>query len=250
MIRSRSVPSGSPHGNRGGWARAFDRLMLHGLEYLNLYYGVYRAQVVDNEDDENVGRITIRCPAVGDTDDTTPRVAFPIFPLAGSNHGIKFIPPTGTYCYVVFENGRVDVPLWIGGWFARDDIPSDLQSVDQHWILTPGGHLLHFDDRDDSAQVQLKHSSGAEFVIDKDGNVNITNVQGKVTTVGSSAQGDEKSTNGETLVDLFDQTLTAIIALTVTTSTGPSGTPINFAQFQAIKAQLQTALSNTVKIAK
>jgi hypothetical protein len=40
----------------------------------------------------------------------------------------------------------------------------------------------------------------------------------------------------------FDDLLTAINALTVTTGTGPSGTPINFAQFDAVKSNLNNFL--------
>ena len=45
-------------------------------------------------------------------------------------------------------------------------------------------------------------------------------------------------------LQLFD----AIATLTVGTGTGPSTIPINVAQFQAIKARLQTFLSRTVKV--
>lgn len=247
-MRSARTPTGSPHGRAWGFNRFIDRLLLHGLEFLNLYYGVYRAQVMSNTDDDNQGRIRIRCPAVGDTPDTPPRLAYPIFPLAGQNHGMKFIPPEETYCYVVFENGRVDTPLWIGGWFARDDIPSDLAHVDQHWILTPGGHRLVFDDRSDSSQVQLQHSTGAEVLIDKDGNVSISNASGQTVTAGSGQ--NEAAALGDTLKSLLEQLIDAITAMTVGTSTGPSSVPTNAAQFIAIKAQLQRILSNTVKLAK
>lgn len=55
--------------------------------------------------------------------------------------------------------------------------------------------------------------------------------------------GKEKMVLGDTLVDLLGQLIDAICALTVPTPNGPSGTPVNAAQFTAIKGRLKTALS-------
>ncbi len=240
--------SRSPAFRAQGFARFFDRLILHGLEFLGLYYGVYRAQVADNVDDNDQGKIKIRCPAVGDTEGTPPRVAYPQTQFAGPNYGIKFIPPVGGHCYVTFENGRVDVPVWHGGWWAQNDIPSDLKGVDQHWIRTPGDHLLLLDDTSGSEIIKLRHTNGAEILIDKDGNITITNVTGKLVTVGAGE--NEAGVIGDTWKTLTEEILDAIGQLTVPTGTGPSGVPINKAAFEGVKSRLSTALSKTVKVAK
>ena len=231
-----------------GFSRFFDRLMLHGLEFMGLFYGVYRAQVVDNADAQGQGRIKIRCPAIGDTENTPGRLAYPDVPFAGKDYGMKFLPPTGGHCYVTFECGRPDTPLWHGGWWARGDIGDDLKGVDQHWIRTPGDHLLLLDDTDGSKTVKLRHSNGVELMIDNDGNITITNVNGKVVTVGAGS--NEAAVLGDTWKSLIEQLIDAILVMTHPTSVGPTGIPINAVQFQAVKAQLQTALSKTVKIAK
>lgn len=245
----------SPYRNIG-LPMLMDRLMMQGLEWLGLYYGSYRAIVVDRQPNDDTGnpniqgKIEVRVPAIdGRTQDVT-RIAYPITPIAVGAFGIKSLPPDNSFVWVEFENGKPDIPLWKGGWWRMDEMPEDLQDADAHGWFTPGGHQLLFLDTDGSTELRLRHSSGAELIIDNDGNVNLSNVSGKIATVGKSTLGDEKSANGETLVDLFGQTLDAIVSLTVTTGTGPSSVPTNLAQFIAIKAQLQTAISNTVKIAK
>ena len=55
---------------------------------------------------------------------------------------------------------------------------------------------------------------------------------------------------GDTMNDLLGQVIEAITQITVPTSVGPSGPPINAPQFLALKEQLVTALSRTVKVKK
>lgn len=56
-------------------------------------------------------------------------------------------------------------------------------------------------------------------------------------------QGKEQMVLGNTLVDLLGQLIDAICNMTVLTHAGASGTPINAADFAAIKSKLETALS-------
>ena len=56
-------------------------------------------------------------------------------------------------------------------------------------------------------------------------------------------KGKEPMILGDTWKSLMEELISAICTLTVPTPNGPSGTPINSAQFQAVKAKLQTALS-------
>lgn len=245
-------PRGWSPGSRTDGLRGFiDRLVLHGLEHLGLYYSTYRAVVVSNEDPDNdgqpdpQGRLRVRVPMLGDTRDVE-RIAYPIAPLAGAQHGIKFIPEAGDQVYVEFENGRVDIPLWKGGWWAQDEIPDDFQGTKAHGWFTRGGHYMLLDETDNEAVLRIRHLSGSEIEFDKDGNIFIRNVDGKTVEVGRSAQ--EAAVLGDTLKGLLDELIDAIGALTVPTGVGPSGTPINIAQFQSIKARWEQFLSQTVKV--
>ena len=57
-------------------------------------------------------------------------------------------------------------------------------------------------------------------------------------------EGSEQMVLGNTLLSLLEQLLDAIISITVVTPHGPSGTPLNAAQFTQIKGKLKTMLSN------
>ena len=57
-------------------------------------------------------------------------------------------------------------------------------------------------------------------------------------------EGSEQMVLGNTLLSLLEQLLDAISSITVVTPHGPSGTPLNAAQFTQIKGKLKTMLSN------
>lgn len=238
----------TPAYRANGFARFFDQLILHGLEKFNLYYGRYRANVVENVDENNQGCIFILCPAVGDTPKTPPRKAYPIASLAGNGYGVQNLPPAGSHCYVEFEYGRLDTPIWLGGWWAKEELPDDFKdNVDMYGIVTPAGHKVLLNGLDGEEEISVVHTNGAEVKVDVDGNIYVTNVDGKVVYVGKDAT--EAAALGDTLLGLLEELVDAIVALTVGTGTGPSSTPINVATFQNIKSRLKEFLSATVKVA-
>lgn len=233
------------YSGRGGFLRFLDRLLMHGLEAFRLYYGVYRAEVLDNTDDSNRGIMRIRVPSIGDSDAVS-RIAYPIAPLAGSGFGFKSLPTVGSFVYVRFENGKLDMPLWEGGMWARDGIPDELRDPDQHGWFTPKGHKILLDEKDGQETIRITHKVGAKIEIDKDGNIRVFNSDGKTLYIGLNA--NEAAILGDTLKRMLDELMDALAALTVGTGTGPSTIPINVAQFQAIKARLSEILSQTVKV--
>jgi hypothetical protein len=238
---------GSDHYSGSPFRRFIDRLVIAGLESFGLYYGNYRAIVVDNSDSNNQGKLIIRCPAVGDTKEIR-RTAYPKAPSAGSGHGFRVIPPKDSFVWVSFENGKLDMPIWEGSWWCKDQLPEDWKdNVEAGGLISPGGHQFFFNDKSGEKEVRIRHSGGATIRIDNDGNIEITNSSGKTVYVGSDAS--EAAVLGDTLKGLLDELIDAIAALTVPTSVGPSGTPVNVAQFQAIKARWQRFLSTTVKVA-
>lgn len=249
------MPVGSPQFSATGFQRFFDKLIIHGLEYFGIFYGVYRAVVVSNEDPNSSGspdpqgRLVVRVPSVGDTPDAQ-RIAYPFALFAGENYGVKFIPRVDDQVYVMFERGKLDMPIWFGGWWAQNDIHEDFSSVDSHGIMTPGGHQLIFDEQSGSEFIRIKHLDGeTKIELDSQGNVFIVNKSGKKINIGDGAENaNEPAALGETLKGLLEELIDGINAMTVPTPVGPSGTPINSATFTSIKTRLETILSETINL--
>jgi len=242
-----------PPGIRGGWLGFVDALMEYGLERWRLYYGVYRAEVVSTDAPDNagtpdpMGRIRVRVPAVGDRSGES-RMAWPVVPSAGDGYGLKVIPPVGGHVYVVFENGRLTAPLWIGSWWTRGEVPSDLEAAEAQGWITPAGHKLVMDGSSGSETVLLEHTSGARLEIDSDGNVAVEAASGAKVTLGPSGA-SEAAVKGDTLQDVLESLIDAVMAITVATPVGPSTSPlINSGQFIAIRARLSNILSRGVDL--
>lgn len=256
LIISRGRPR-APGATVTGFRFFLDHILQYGLEYFNLFYGTYKARVVSNEDPDNegqpdpFGRLTLYVPALGDTD-SVERVAWPIAPAAGSGWGFKSLPPVGSNVYVVFESGRLDAVLWIGGWWSRDAIPSDLNKTETHWWITPGGHKIILDEQEGGQVVKIQHMNGeTRLEMDNDGNVFVVNKSGSKIHIGDGAENEQPAQPGvlgEKLKGLMEDLIDAIKAMTVPTPAGPSETAINFAQFDVVKGQLQTMLSKTVDL--
>lgn len=236
-----------------GFLRFLDQLTLHGLERFGLFYSEYRAEVVDNVDPLGQGKLKIRCPAVGDTSNTPPRTAYPNVPFAGKGFGLRNLPPVGSFTYVTFENGRLDVPLWRGGWWRKGEITDpELLPSDVYWWVTPSGHQVFLRDTPGLETVRIKHKLGAVLEIDQLGNIELSNFEPvtgiETTKVNLGSGANESAIKGDTLVSLLGELITAITTMTVGTIGGPSTVPLNVAVFKAIQARLVTALSRTVVV--
>jgi hypothetical protein len=102
------------------------KLLEGGLEYFGLYYGIYRAQVIDNSDKGDMGRLKIRCEAIhGEA--VCEVWAWPISTYGTKLGGLWSLPDKGDSVYVVFDHGRPDQPLWIGGWWGSRELTDDMK---------------------------------------------------------------------------------------------------------------------------
>lgn len=247
---------GSPQYSASGFRRFLDDILMHGFEIIGLHYGCYTGRVISRDDPDSPGnpdpqcRLTVHIPAVDGASERTTRLAYPIVPLAGSQHGFKTLPPEQSFVYVIFERGKVETPLWIGGWWRRNELPTELQPADAHGWFTPGGHQILLDDQDGSEVIRVRHSNGETRVeFDVQGNVFVVNKRGQKIHIGEDADtANEPAVLGTTFKGLMENVLDQISALTVPTPSGPSGVPTNAAQFQQIRARLSQALSQTVNL--
>ncbi|RUP38227.1 MAG: hypothetical protein EKK63_12670 [Acinetobacter sp.] len=224
-----------------------DNLLLYGLEFFNLYYGNYKGIVVECVDPEKRGRLKVKVPEVWG-DKAKNIWVLPKGMYASSNAGMHFMPKKNDTVWIEFEHGDPDYPIWNFGWWLKDKA-IELAGEDKYLICTPKGHVLLFDEKDDT--IFIKFKDGKAIQLDKD-----------YINLGTETGAKEKAALGETLKakvekfhDIVDDLNTAIMALQVPTAFGPSGTPINaadFVQVQTKLAQLKTEyeefLSDVVKL--
>jgi len=181
------------------------------------------------------------------------RLAYPITAIAGPQYGFKSLPPVHTdavpsMVYVIFERGKVEAPLWFGGWWRDGDLPTDLQPADAHGWFTPGGHQILLDDQDGQEVIRFKHKDGETRIeFNAQGRIFIVNKSGQKVYIGDGADtANEPAVLGETLKGLLESLIDQIVLIKVPTPTGSSQVPINAAQFQQIRGRLNTVLSQTV----
>jgi len=210
--------------------------MEHVLERLaqearDRYYGKYRGFVVDNEDPDQKGRVTVRIPSV--LGDQVSGWALPCLPFGGLlEQGLFMIPEPDAQVWVEFEEGNKDKPIWVGVfWQQGSDVPEATGGAPtRRLIKTVSGHLLMFEDAEGEEAITLRHSGGAEITIDPNGTITTTDgAQNSITMDAEAPSITISDANGNTI------------------TTDSSGTVINDANGNSIEL---TASGITVKSAK
>jgi len=130
------------------------------------YYGKYRGTVLDNADPEQRGRIVA---AVPDIQGALPLTwALPCLPMAGMLQGVHVVPPIGAQVWIEFEQGDVDYPVWVGGfWGSASDLPAaagsqpPLPPSQNIVVQTAGLHLLAISDATPMLMTSPKPAPGS-----------------------------------------------------------------------------------------
>jgi len=143
------------------------RVKDEGLEQvLRLYYSVYRAYVMDNEDEEERGRILISCPNVGHDhkQKLEKKWVDPAVDVTGPSMGWFNPPLVGSVVRVMFDNGNPGEPkCYFGGWFTsaagKFPVPPEFGYVDgkpqKRGFRSRVGHALIFNDAADQEAVTI-----------------------------------------------------------------------------------------------
>lgn len=169
------------------------KMLAYGLEYFGMYYGTYKGQVVNNSDPQNLGRIQVHCETIHG-DQYPGSWAFPIAPMAGRSCGLWNVPDVGEWVHVRFDHGRIEFPMWEGGWWGTGDPTADM-TVKNVVLCTVEGLKLIFNRT--TKVITIQQDSGNSIIIDGDsivlnhisdvkinagGNVEVT-AQDKVTVI-------------------------------------------------------------------
>jgi len=114
------------------------------------HFGKYTGIVVENRDDDNLGRLQVSVPSILEEDDLI--TAVPALP-----YGYFFVPEVGNKVWVEFEGGELGLPLWTGvqyvpGEWADEGIANPPQ---KRVVRSPTGNYLLLSDRQGEEGVKL-----------------------------------------------------------------------------------------------
>lgn len=141
------------------------------------FFGKYRGIVRNNQDPINRGRLEVLVPTVMDQESVW---AMPCVPYAGDNMGFYTMPEPGTGVWVEFEAGDPSYPIWVGCFWADDQLPQNERSTS----ATPPLKIIR---SKEGLMVTLDDQQQAIAVSDENGNniIMIEVQQGKVTVKGA-----------------------------------------------------------------
>ena len=101
------------------------------------FFGKYRGLVVDNADPKHLGRLRVRIPSLLGADVVT-GWAMPCVAFGGAaNQGVLFIPEVGSGVWIEFEEGDLELPMWVGTFWSEPGgesearMPNDLDGEEQ-----------------------------------------------------------------------------------------------------------------------
>ena len=137
------------------------------------HYGKYRGTVSDNQDPRSQGRVKVRVPEV--LADVDSGWALPCVPYAGDTTGSYAIPPIGAGVWVEFEAGDVSRPIWAGGWWASDSVPTDEGGAK----ATPDVKLI----RSEEGLIVALHDDSKTIAVSDDDGSNILKIEVQSGTV-------------------------------------------------------------------
>jgi len=166
------------------------------------FNGLFPAVVIDNKDPDDIGRVKVRIPRVGD--ETWARIATL---MAGNDRGTWFIPDVNDEVLVAFEEGTVGHAYVIGGLWSETSSPPekmdtnnnkkvlrsrngvkitlDDQSGQENFIVeTPGGQKITL--KDGPGSLEIKDSNGNSVKLGTNG-ISV-NASAKVTINASQVE--------------------------------------------------------------
>jgi hypothetical protein len=137
-----------------------NEMQKNGLENtIQLFYGIYQAQVTTNEDPEERGRIQAINVDIGQKLALNVWVP-PLFDMAGNNKGFFFPPEKGDFVRIFYHMGDPSIPYgYLGGWFGTEDKAEEFvysnKRPEKRGIITRMGSGILFSDEADNQYVRL-----------------------------------------------------------------------------------------------
>jgi len=154
-------------------------------------FGLYPAIVTDIVDPDQLGRIEVKLPWLGDDGAEVRAWATLLTPYADSDQGFLVLPAVDTQVVVGFEAGCLRRPYIVGSaWNGVESLPDQPAAPNnKRLIKSRSGSLLEFDDTDGAAKVTLSMKSGHILVMDDSAQeVKLSHSNGCVITFNAGGQ--------------------------------------------------------------
>jgi len=132
------------------------------------YFGLYPAIVTDIVDPDQLGRIEVKLPWLGEDGSDVRAWATLLTPYADDDQGFMVLPEVGTQVVIGCEAGCLRRPYIVGSaWNGVESQPDTPASANnKRLIKSRSGSLLEFDDTQGAAKVTLSMKSGHKLVLD------------------------------------------------------------------------------------
>ncbi len=133
----------------------------------NRIYGVVTAIVTNNKDPENMGRIKVKFPWMGEAGDKDSNWVRVATLMAGNERGSYFLPEVDDEVLIAFENGDINYPYMIGALWNGKDAPVEQNSDGKNnirVIKSRSGHTLMFNDKDGEEVLELRDKSKKRYI--------------------------------------------------------------------------------------
>lgn len=138
--------------------QVFENIIYYGLESIGKYYSSYRGYVVDNDDEEGLGRLQIKIPTVT-KNKIHPSWAYPKTQWGGKDYGMQLLPVLGELVWIEFEHGDTRFPIWNFAHRTLGDKPIEFSSTKIYGFKTPKGQLVLIDDRDGHEKIVIRSNT-------------------------------------------------------------------------------------------
>lgn len=207
------------------------------------YFGKYRGYVHRVDDPLKLGRIQAVVPRL--LGDTPTGWAMPCTPYAGPDQGLFTVPDVGAGVWIEFEGGDLSSPIWSGMWWGapqktdvglpdstasehrtdpevpRHNYPRETAVPGVRMIKTASGHHLVFDDRPESARVEIHDAFGNRVILSNEGKIELignertVNKGNRGTKIGRSDTLSVGRDQVETIGGTHDRTVLGDAKLTI-----------------------------------
>lgn len=177
------------------------------------FFGKYRGLVMDNKDRTDRGRLKVIVPAVMGDEEVW---ALPCVPYAGNNMGLYAIPEPETGVWVEFEAGDPSYPIWVGCFWADDQVPKNESgkraTPPLKIIRSKKGMMVTLNDEQEIITVSDKDGSNLITIEVRQGKVRLEGAQ-KIVVEAPQIELVENATHPVVFGDKLLQYLNQLVSL-------------------------------------